>query len=65
MSKGRIKYVPPKALEQLIIIKKTYNLSDARAFDKMAEFVPPGMEIERAMTGTGFWNFLNNNKKKK
>ena len=46
-------------------IEKTYNLKGARAFDKMAEFVPVGMEIEKAMHGTGLWNFYKNVKKKK
>jgi len=31
--------------------------ADARAFDKMSEFVPVGMEIEKAMQGTGLVNF--------
>ena len=46
--KGRVKYVPPKVLAELNNIKSTYNIeSDARAFEKLAEFAPIGMEIEK------------------
>jgi len=46
--KGKVKYVPPKVLIELNNIKATYNIdSDARAFEKLAEFAPIGMEIEK------------------
>ena len=63
VKKGRMIYVPPKAVNELENIEKTYNITRARAFDKMAEFVPVGMEIEKAIHGTGLIGFLRKKKK--
>lgn len=66
MSTGKKKYVPTSILKGLENIKSNYpNIdSDARAFDKMAEFVPVGIEIEKAMTGTGLIYFFGRKRKK-
>ena len=45
--KGKVKYVPPRVLRELENIKSNYSLSDARAFDKMADLAPVGMEFEK------------------
>ena len=49
-NRGRIKYVPRKALEELNWIKHDYNLSgkrdDSEAFKKMAEFSIVGREVD-------------------
>lgn len=46
--KGKIRYVPPKFLKELDNVKSVFEIeSDARAFEKIAEFVPIGMELEK------------------
>lgn len=48
MTKGRMKYVPPKMLQELDNVKSTFNIQkDSEAFDKIAEFAPMGVEIEK------------------
>lgn len=43
-----MKYVPPKMLQELDNVKSTFNIQkDSEAFDKIAEFAPMGVEIEK------------------
>jgi len=64
--KGRMIYVPKKVLIELENIQSNYDLERrSEAFDKMAEFVPVGIELEKAIMGTGLFNKLSTRIKKK
>ena len=55
-NKGRQKYIPKRLLIEVDVIKKNYNYDNDRdAFNKIAEFVPIGIEIDNAIKSTGLF----------
>ncbi len=55
--KGRVIYCPRRLLDEIENVKTNYNYDkNSDALKKIAEFVPVGTEIDKAIQGTGLFN---------
>lgn len=64
--KPRMKWVPVPIIKEIDNIKKHYNFKkDSQAFEKMAEFVPIGIELEKMRERLVLFDIFSYNKRRR